>query len=188
MTVTAIETVVDMEKALADARYRLLGEIEETVPDQEGPVYQVTSQNKELLGESYISDKDLRNIGKILLITAGADGEIAEEEMEYLLGFGQGMGAPDEMVAEWENFDWQNGKMEDHIAQLSNFGKPRRNRLLYTAIKVAWADEDYAQEEKEATGKIGELVGIDPVNVTAIEGLVKIERAIADVLHDLFIK
>lgn len=184
--IKAIENMVMIETALAHTRYRLFdGEITEK-PDTEEPVYEATSQNRELLGERYLIHRDLLNIGKIILIIAGADGVMSKDEFDYFLGFGKGMGADTGIMREWTQFDWRNSDLSEHIAKLSHYNEPRRFRILYSAIKVAWSDDVYAYEERKAGERAGHILEVQPPMIKAIETQIFVERAMISALHDIF--
>ncbi len=184
--IKTIEHLVCVENTLSSLRYSLFGSEVMDKPDVDGVVYEATTQNRELLGEAYLSHDDLLNIGKILLIVAGADGELSRDEFEYFVGFCKGMGATRSVIKEWKDFDWRNGDIDACIAGLSHFDSPRRYRILYAAIKVAWSDNVYAAEERDASKTAGRKLSVTRPMIVAIEGQIRIERGLTHALHDLF--
>jgi tellurite resistance protein len=113
--------------------------------------------------------------GKASLVIAGADGELAPEELEYFLGMVSAYGAPESALEEFRKFDYRKGKLEDFLKP----GDEVNGRMLvYDAIRVAHADGSYHPLEREATAKMAKLAGVDEVTLQSIESLVASELAI----------
>ncbi len=122
-----------------------------------------------------------------LLTIAGADGEISPSEKNYLMNKLIGLGANDEVINEVKNFDWENANLEALTSELQDANLPGNwaGALLYDAIKVARADEDYALDEKKAIQTTAKRLGLDDNITFAINGVVEMESLAARILRSL---
>lgn len=188
MTMTAIESFAQLENAISKTRYELFGPLEVMPASPGEPVYTTTTQIKELLNIEFIGHDHLLAIGKVLLMIASADGEIAPEEMAYFNNFVKRMGAPNHLLKEWEQFDWEQENIEEHLHEIKDLGFPMIHRMLYISVKISEADVVYSKMEQLATTYVGQLMGINPKNIVNIQGVLKIERALSEAQYDLFFK
>ena len=127
------------------------------------------------------------NFGYALLAIAGADGEVSEPEMNWLIDHQRMVGAPSEAIEKYKTFDYKNAKLEDLLpkikADIPDFSAPRT--LLYHAIQMARADNDYAKEEQEAVKKAAKLLGVEDDITLALNVLVEMEEKVDSMLKAL---
>lgn len=123
-----------------------------------------------------------------LLAISGADGEISKEEMDWVFtDFLEIIGATDEQKEIIRNFDYINISLDELLPTLTmdvpmNF----KRTLVYDAVMMAMADNDYAKEEKEAVWKAAELLEIPYFIARTIEGLVNTEKSLGMIRKSLF--
>ncbi|MFY0688312.1 MAG: hypothetical protein JXQ90_14155 [Cyclobacteriaceae bacterium] len=122
-----------------------------------------------------------KDYGFALLIIAGADGDVSDPELEWLtLEVAEAIGADDDIVAEWEEFDYYDGDLREIFSHINSRSIASfSNLLIYDAIRMCSADDDYAQEERERVGEAAAILNVSRESVIAIESLVEIETAAA---------
>lgn len=126
--------------------------------------------------------------GKALLTIAGADGEVSEPEMAWLVeDLAEEVGVSDDIVAAWRSFDFENGDLEEiffsfNIRKTVNFSK----LLIYDAIRMSSADDDYSMDEKEDVSRAAQILRVSKEDVISIEALVGIEKAAEKLRITLF--
>lgn len=127
------------------------------------------------------------NYGYALLAIAGADGEVSEPEMNWLINHQLLVGAPSEAIEKYKAFDYKNAKLEDLLPKIKvdvpGWSAPRT--LLYHAIKMARADKDYAKAEQEAVKKAAKLLGVEDDITLALNALVEMEEKVETMLKAL---
>lgn len=124
------------------------------------------------------SDAEVLAYAKAVKIIIGADGEIAPEEKK---AFDKGLarlGASRSVIDELKSFDHAKAKLDDVVGGLRK-GGVRARALLRDAIEIASADGVYAKEEREMAHRAATLLGVDHPTLHAIEALVAVERAAA---------
>lgn len=132
---------------------------------------------RSIYGYTSASFESWCNYGYALLIIAGADGQVADQEMEWLLNVHEKiLEAPGEVTEALCTFDYKNTSLEDVLDKIS-FDVPinYKRTLLYDAIKMAYADHDFAQEEQAAVWKAAHLLGIETEVARAFAEIVNIE-------------
>ncbi|MBP5973745.1 TerB family tellurite resistance protein [Brasilonema sp. CT11] len=134
---------------------------------------------KKNLGVSQAPYEAVLNYGYALLAIAGADGEVSEAELNWLLNHQRTVGAPEEIIEKYKVFDYKNADLENLLSKItvdvSTWSKPRT--LLYHAIQMAAAD-DYSSEERKAVKKAAKLLKVEDDIALALERLVEAEEAI----------
>ncbi len=129
------------------------------------------------------------NYGYVLLVIAGADGDVPESEMNWLINHQRMVGAPEEVLEKYKTFDYKNAKLEDLLPKIKgdapNWSAPRT--LLYHAIKMSRADKDYSKEEQEAVKKAAELLGVPEDITVALKVLVEMEEKTESMLKALIL-
>lgn len=113
-------------------------------------------------------------IGKAILAVAGGDGDLTHMEMNYFLGLQRGLGATQEMLEQWQKFDYRGVRMTDLVTKEL---EPWSRIILYDALRVARAD-GVGQKERDAAVRMAKVLKIDPTHVSAIEGMLGIEDAL----------
>lgn len=124
--------------------------------------------------------------GYALLTIAGSDGDVSDPELEWLtIDLAKSVNVSEDIIAKWEEFDFEEAELSEIFADIqvksfANFNK----LLLYDAIRMSYADDEYAEEEKEKVYEAASILKINNEAVVAIESLVEMERA-ADKLRTL---
>jgi len=143
---------------------------------------------RKLFGINKTTDETQLNYGKALMMIAGADGEIAEEEKQwYRDTYATEDNTPDEIVEQVLNFDFQTARMEDVIGNFTvdvsiNFARV----LFYDAMKMARADDDYHIAEQKAAIKAARLLGVDVNIAHTIEYMIDTEERVEKMRRTLF--
>ncbi|WP_281616450.1 hypothetical protein [Flammeovirga sp. SubArs3] len=125
---------------------------------------------------------------KALLAIAGADGEVSDEEMDWVFqDFLNIVGASEEQVEEVRSFDFKNVDLAELLSSLDiDVPMNYKRTLVYDAVMMARADMVYAKEEKEAVAKAAELLGVPFFIAKTIEGLVNTEKSLEMIRKSLF--
>lgn len=120
-----------------------------------------------------------REYGFALLTIAGSDGIVSDPEMEWLtLDMAHEVGVDEEVITDWEAFDFQSAELFDLFGHFSSSTLAGFNKLLiYDAIRMCSADGDYALEEKEQVHEAARILKVSLEVVMAIEALVDLENA-----------
>lgn len=135
---------------------------------------------KKTLGISEVPYEAYLNYGYALLAIAGADGEVSPAEMNWLLNHQRMVGAPEELMEKYQSFDYKSAKLEDLLSKItvdvSSWSASRT--LLYHAIQMARADEDYSSEERKAVKKAAKILNVEDDIALALDRLVEMEEAV----------
>jgi uncharacterized tellurite resistance protein B-like protein len=122
-----------------------------------------------------------------LLVIAGADGELADEELAWFLDEQVMLGAPDELLQAIKEFDWRNANLEELVQSLHyDFDLNARRILLYQAIKMSRADNEYHPKEREAVWKAAEILNVEQEAVRSLEILAEMEDSLDRMRFNLF--
>lgn len=130
-------------------------------------------------GITMVPKDSWREYGFALLAIAGSDGDVSDPELEWLTIECAGeVGVDEEIVAEWEEFDFESADLEEifysfNTKSFGNFNKI----LIYDAIRMSSADGDYAVEERDTVHQTAKLLKVSNETVLAIEALVDLEQA-----------
>ncbi|NEP03200.1 MAG: hypothetical protein F6K58_32080 [Symploca sp. SIO2E9] len=126
------------------------------------------------------------NYSRVLLAIAGAEGELAEAELDWYINELVLFGCTEESLPEInkeyistvKSLNWKNVNLEELLGKI-NFDFPMDcpKVILYQAIKMCRADREYHQKEKEAIRKAAQILGVSLTDVTAIESLVEMEES-----------
>lgn len=130
-------------------------------------------------GISLVPKELWKDYGYILLNIAGSDGEVSDDELEWLtVACAETVGVNEDIVEDWENFEFDEDELEELFFSLNTVSFSNFNKLLiYDAIRMASADGDYAEDEKEQVYHAASIMKVPPEAVTAIEALVELEQA-----------
>ena len=124
--------------------------------------------------------KDLwKQYGYVLLNIAGSDGEVSDDELEWLtVECGEAVGIDESIIADWEDFEYDEDELEELFFSLNSSSFANYNKLLiYDAIRMCSADGDYADDEKEQVYNAAQIMKVPAEAVMAIEALVEMEQA-----------
>ena len=143
---------------------------------------------KVIYGCDKVADSSWLNYAYSLLIIAGADGRVSKEEMNWLLeDFLAIIEAPPSFKELLLGFDYQKNNLEELLPEISFDMEINYKRvLLYDAIKMARADDEYAEEERNAVQKAAKLLGIPDYMAKTIEGLVSTEKSLEEIRRSIF--
>ncbi|RAM53159.1 MAG: hypothetical protein C6Y22_02355 [Hapalosiphonaceae cyanobacterium JJU2] len=135
---------------------------------------------KKNLGISEIPVEAYLNYGYALLAIAGADGEVSEAEFNWLLNHQRLAGAPEEVIEKYKTFEYKKADLETLLTKItvdvSTWSKSRS--LLYHAIQMARADDNYSREEQKAVKKAANLLKVEDDIALALNRLVETEEAV----------
>ncbi|MEM7119037.1 MAG: TerB family tellurite resistance protein [Chloroflexota bacterium] len=125
--------------------------------------------------------------GYALITIAGADGNVSKPEMDWLINHFAAVGAPQMVLDAWQAFDAATGDLDHLLGQLSSDIPLNYARvLLYDAIRMARADDNYAREERDAVAKAARILRIDSATAGTIESVVDMESAVNKARQSLF--
>lgn len=134
---------------------------------------------KKNLGISEIPLEAYLNYGYALLAIAGADEEISEAELNWLLNHQRMAGAPKKAIEKYKTFKYKNADLESLLSKITvdvpTWSKSRS--LLYHAIQMARADK-YSIEKKQAVKKAAKLLKVEDDIALALDRLVETEEAV----------
>lgn len=120
-------------------------------------------------------DMGVRYSGALLAI-AGADGELADAELQWYLDEVTLMGVTQDYVDAVRNIDWKNVNIEEALSDVKfDFPLNVKRSLLYQAIKMSRADGDYHDKEKAAVARAAEILGVEQSVVESIESVAETE-------------
>ncbi|KAB8315644.1 hypothetical protein SD81_030195 [Tolypothrix campylonemoides VB511288] len=135
---------------------------------------------KKNLGISEAPLEAYLNYGYALLAIAGADGEVSEAEFNWLVNHQRTAGAPEEVIEKYKTFDYKNADLENLLSKITvdvpTWSKSRS--LLYHAIQMARADENYSIEEQKAVKKAAKLLKVEDDIALGLNRLVDTEDAV----------
>lgn len=130
-------------------------------------------------GITMVPKSSWREYGYALLTIAGSDGDVSDPELEWLtVECAQAAGVDEELVADWEEYDFEEGRLEEIFYNFNSSSFANFNKLLiYDAIRMSSADGDYAQDEREQVHHAAQILKVPMDSVLAIEALVDLEHA-----------
>jgi uncharacterized tellurite resistance protein B-like protein len=136
----------------------------------------LSKKSMETYGIASIDKGALLACGKLILLTAGGDGEISKPEMDWFLENFKTDGAPQDVIDILSKFDFAKSKAEDIIKEIPGGLSLYQSKIvLYNAVKMAYADHEYALGEHQTVARIGKLLGVNSATIKMIECLVAIE-------------
>ncbi len=142
-------------------------------------IHQFEKLAPKFYGISMIPKELWRQYGYILLNIAGSDGEVTDDELEWLtVSCAEAVGIEESIISDWEDFEYDEDELEELFIDLNATSFANYNKLLiYDAIRMASADGDYAEDEKEQVYNAAKILKVSQEAVTAIEALVEMEQA-----------
>lgn len=114
-----------------------------------------------------------------LMAIAGAEGELAEAELQWYLDEQAILtDEPQEYLEAIRKLDWKSANIEELLGGIKyDFPVNFRRSMLYQAIKMSRADGIYHDQEKAAVAKAAEILGIERSVVVTLESLADIEES-----------
>lgn len=130
-------------------------------------------------GMSLLPRNSWKDYGNALLIIAGSDGEVSDPELEWLtIHLAESLGVDEATIASWEEYDFEEEELDEVFQKIDSKSVASFNKLLiYDAVRMSYADDDYADDERERVGEAASRLGLSKDMVLAIEVLVEQERA-----------
>ncbi len=129
-------------------------------------------------GITMVPEESWKEYGYALLKIAGSDGLVSDPEMEWLtVDLAEHVGIDDEIVNNWLKFDHQKSDLSKIFNSFNKKSIASFNKvLIYDAIRMSWADDEYALEERQQVAEAARILGIDSDQLLGIESLVELER------------
>jgi uncharacterized tellurite resistance protein B-like protein len=133
-------------------------------------------------GFDRVRRESILNYGYTLLTIAGGDEVISEEEWTWFEAyFINLLQLPEDCRKKLRAFDLENAEIPEYLASIKfDSIYSTASLLLYDSIRMASADENYAEDERDVVAFAGDMLGVDPEMVLRIEELVCAENAIID--------
>jgi tellurite resistance protein len=145
-----------------------------------------TPGNLWLLNEHYAIARDIP-LGldydayfKGMMVCAAGDGELSQQEKDWVIGYAHALGAPPSTMEELKQID-ANDKFD--IAELlkkSEAAHQSRRFMVYYAIMACSSDGEYNESEKKAVMKLADTLGIKEDRVKQIENMVEEDRTLRE--------
>jgi uncharacterized tellurite resistance protein B-like protein len=127
------------------------------------------------------------NYGYALLAIVGADGTVSAKEMDWLARHQRKFGAPDDIIAQYESFDYHSADLPalaaDSVTDVA--GWSAAPSLIYHAIQMRDADGDNAKGRAKVL-KAAKTLGVPDDVVLTLHALVDMETATAAIRKALF--
>jgi len=130
-------------------------------------------------GISMLPKESWKEYGFALLTIAGSDGDVSDPELEWLtIELAEAVGVEESIISEWEEFNYDDADLREIFTSINARSFVSYSKLLiYDAIRMASADDDYAEEEKEKVMEAAGLLKVSKESVIAIESLIELEHA-----------
>lgn len=137
-----------------------------------------------MLGDG--GDEKLRRFATALCNMSGADGEVTEEERDFIVGYCSAKGYPQSVIddipamckaAEAKSIDALVAETKN-LLTMGSLAKTAR-QIVYDAIRAAGSD-GLADEEKTVIEKMAESMGLSTDDLANIHELVKKENALRE--------
>ncbi len=154
---------------------------------------------RNLYSTDNVPEAALEAYGYILLAISGADGEISPQEQRWFDDWSSAIGAPAEMCAKWAAFDAATMDLKGFIASTRERRKGEwktlikaetsinyARTLIYDAIRMARADDDYHPNERDAVHRAAQMLHVDPATLLSIESVVDMEEGLRGLRRALF--
>lgn len=139
----------------------------------------VFTTSSTFFGITMVPREHWRQYGYALLTIAGSDGDVSEQELEWLIkDCAKAVGVDEEIVADWEEYDFEEGDLKEIFDSFNASTFASFNKLLiYDAIRMSSADGEYASDERHFVKKAAQILRVPLETVMTIEALVAMEMA-----------
>jgi tellurite resistance protein len=124
-----------------------------------------------------IPENDLLSYAKALLVCVNADGTLAKEEREWVVGYCAAVGAEAATIEEVSNYSAEDD-LVTVVRENPNLAKGYVRPLIFDAIKACAADGTYSEEEQAAVRKLAALLGLNEQDLEKLEDLHHEEQAL----------
>jgi len=130
-------------------------------------------------GISVVPKEIWKAYGYALLCIAGSDGEVSDPELEWLtVDLAENLQVDEEIVGDWEEFEYDLANLDDIFLSLKSNSFVNFNKLLiYDAIRMSYADGEYAAEERDQVAAAARTLQVSKEALVSIEALVDLELA-----------
>lgn len=148
----------------------------------------ISDFGRDAYGMSEASKLAMINYGKVLMIIAGADGEVTPAEYQWLVEHQRKFGATDDVIAAYEGFNHSSADMDEPLGDVSvdvETWDPAPH-LLYPAIQMCSADGVYAEAERSKVVRGARALGVRDDIVLTLHALIRMEKAVFDMRAALF--
>ncbi len=147
---------------------------------------ELTDFGKDIYGAEEATVDSWHAYGYALMAIAGADEDLSDRELGWMMRHFRKAGTPDDVLQSWADYDYRNADLDKLIGQI-RFGEPRHHVriLLYDAIQMTRQDR-ITGAEMAAIDRAAELLRIDSVTANMILSLVELERTAASMRRALF--
>lgn len=117
--------------------------------------------------------------GYACLTMAGADGEVAPAEFNYLINEAIAMGATSDIIEAWADYEFTKGDLHELLDELFEEAPVNAVRsLIYSGIRMSRADGSYHLDEQAAVMRAARCLHVDHHVINSIEALVELEENI----------
>lgn len=189
--IMTLEGLIQTEKSLEDIRKSIfeLGVTSDEYGEAALNIMKETSiMVRHIYGKVDKSEDNQLNYGYALMIIAGADGIVSDEELDWFVNFFAKANSIEEgMVDKISQYEYLKGNLQETLNNIHgenpiNFART----LLYNGIKMSSADGDYALEEKDAVMKAAQWLNIPSNILRTMEYLVEAEERVNSMRYALF--
>lgn len=116
--------------------------------------------NRILGFKTYPNIDDFETVGKAVLLCAQGDGVLEPAERDWQVGYFSALGVPASLLEKLDTYE-ANDDLAELLANSSDRIKNLVQRdIVYQAIKVAAADDDYSETEHEKICQMAKLLGV----------------------------
>lgn len=135
-----------------------------------------------------VSPDSLLRYGQALLVIAAADGEVSPPEFRWLVEHQRKFGCPQHVIDQYERFDPRAADLTEIVARIrvDSPGWQSARHLVYHAIQMCSADQDFATEEIQKVSEAARLLDIPDDITQALRYLVLMENAARSMRNALF--
>ncbi len=114
---------------------------------------------------------------RALLVCAKGDGELEDNEREWVLGFCAAFGGDDELLDTLRTYP-AHERIKEVIAGNPGVQKAGRRSLLFNAIEACAADGNYADGERARVRRMAHAMNVPLDEVEQLEALYEEQRAL----------
>ena len=132
-----------------------------------------------------VSDEDNLLYAKALLVCASGDGEISQQERDWIVGYLTTAGDSEEVVETVRTYDGSDS-LEDLFAAASSMALYGRG-MIYDALRACSSDGELSAGERERIVDAAERVGLPTSLVDELEEIVRQEEGLRKRRHKLIV-
>lgn len=150
--------------------------------------HEISNFSAAVYGFSAVNPQVVEAYGYALLAIAGADGEVSEEEMDWLIDYQRHQGASEQTLSSYRTFDYKNADLFELLSRLDENMENWKTaaHLIYLAVHMAAADGEYADSEREKVLKAAKIMMVPDDMVLTIHCLVEMERSLDNLRKAVF--